>query len=100
VSDLWDAKSETGVKDDKLGRILLKMGLVTNEQLSDALRQQAYLNNNSKDGRKYKLGEILLFKKVIKLEQLHEALRHQTQKAYISRTSQGNLPPVVGKRLK
>ncbi len=69
--------------DEKIGKILIDMKLITQEQLEEALRAQ--METNLKSVRKFKLGEILLFSEVITLPQLQGALRQQTLKANQSR---------------
>ena len=66
--------------DRTIGRILMKMGILTREQISKALAVQ------KKKGGKYKIGEILLKTKLVTKKQLQVAQAAQKGLEYINIT--------------
>jgi len=65
-------------KRQRLGELLIRMKLISADQLADALGEQADLQAANAQ-RQFKLGEILISHRVITLTQLQAALRIQAQ---------------------
>ena len=63
-------------RGQRLGELLIRMKLVTADQLADALGEQANLRATMVK-RQFRIGEILVFKRVLTLTQLQAALRAQ-----------------------
>ncbi|GAC1654983.1 MAG: hypothetical protein NVS4B8_30150 [Herpetosiphon sp.] len=64
----------TPVLPPRLGEDLLRRGIINNQQLTDAIHEQARLHQN---GSPQRLGTILVRMGAVTPEQLAEALRHQ-----------------------
>ena len=71
-------RKEMKTKRQRLGELLIRMKLISADQLADALGEQADLQAANAQ-RQFKLGEILISHRVITLTQLQAALRIQAQ---------------------
>jgi len=62
----------------RLGELLIRMKLISADQLAEALGEQANLRARNAQ-RQFRVGEILVFNRAINLTQLQAALRAQAQ---------------------
>lgn len=78
VQNKKSAVSIEQLRNRKLGRILVKMGVLTRDKVHQALRQQ------KKDGGKERIGQVLIGMGLINEEQLQKALAAQRGMEYVN----------------
>jgi type IV pilus assembly protein PilB len=91
VQNKKSAVSIEQLRNRKLGRILVKMGVLTRDKVHQALRQQ------KKDGGKERIGQVLIGMGLINEEQLQKALAAQRGMEYVNITEMDIPQEVIDK---